>query len=483
MQAAQPDVGDRLRVGRDIARATARRAAIWPRALAVAAFALAGAAVAAPAFAHPVLMWSDPPAGSAVPQPVDRIVLSFSEAIEQGSAEVTLVDRAGKVAYSPKSVGFIEGDATTVTALFDEWIERGDLIVQWKVVSAIDAHLITGQFEVHFGSSVPVKAGAPAQQGAATSLKSRVAPLASAVRAVTNYAVALLVGGTTFVVLVWPNGLSFTRLRRFLWIALATAMATTAVGFGLQAFEIAGHFGAGAFAAAIGTRPGAVAAARFVALPATAGPLLAHLTRSGGRAARSPWWRGAAVASAVGFLASLISIGHAAGGGAGRIIAGVVHLGGVSVWLGGLVVIALVVLPRRRLRDIQATLPRFSALAGTAFSAAAVGGVLIARSFVGDWRTLGDSSYGRFLVLKTLIVVLILAAAAGSRTIVRRLTQRSGHKTRFIRPLTATVVTEVVLATVVVGVTAMLATRPLPVPGARFLESPPPLATTGGVNP
>ena len=469
-----------MQVGTLIARATARRAATWwLRVLAVVSIALAGAAIAAPASAHPVLMWSDPPAGSAVPQPVDRVVLSFSEAVDIESASVELADHTGKTVAAPSSMQATKGDPTTVTALFGDWIDHGDLTVMWKVVSGVDGHLVSGAFDVRFGSLDPVSANSPIRAGALAPRSDSAPALIGAARMVGNYAVAALVGGTAFVALVWPNGLGIGALRRLLWIALAIAAAATAMSFLLLGADITGGFSALDVTAALGTRAGVLAALRFIALPAAAGPVLARLTQSGGRVARSPVWRAAAAATALALLTSVVAAGHAATGGPMRIAAGVLHFGGVAVWLGGLVVISLVVLPRRRFPEIRATLPRFSALAGTAFSAAALGGVLMARSFVGDWRTLGSSAYGHVLILKTIVVLLILSAAVASRMIVGRISGGSGRRAQLLRPLTASVATEVVLATIVLAVSAVLVSRPLPTPMERIARA----SSTTGTTP
>ncbi len=435
---------------------------MWPRVLAVATMALAGAAGAAPANAHPELLWSDPPAGSAVPVAVDRIVLSFSEVVETKSARIELVDKSGRSMFGAASIEATDGDPTTVTALFSEWIDKGDLTVVWSVVSAVDAHLVTGSFDVRFGSSVPAPSGAALSQGAPATARSVYGMLAGFVRAIGNYGVAVVVGGVTFVILVWPAGLAVAALRRLLWAAIAVATAASAAGFLLHGAELNGGFGFSSIQAAIGSRPAAILAARTIGLPAAAGLLFARLTHTGGRAARSRSFRIAAAATAFALLASVVAVGHGSTGGAFRLLAGIVHLGGVSVWLGGLLVLGIVVLPRKRMAELKTTLPQFSALAGSAFLAAVVGGILMARTFIADWPDMLSSSYGRLLALKAVLVLLIVAAAATSRSFVNTHAKRSARRSRSVRPLSTSVAVEIGLATVVLAVTAILITRPLP---------------------
>src|SRR5207244_12102053 len=100
------------------------------------------------------------------------------------------------------------------------------------------------------------------------------------------------------------------------------------------------------------------------------------------------WWRPAAAVVAVGLLLTPGLSGHAGTGDLVplAIIADVAHLSGVSLWLGGLVVLLVVVLRRKHLDELREVVPRYSRLALAAISVIIVSGAFQA------WRQLGSLS-------------------------------------------------------------------------------------------
>lgn len=442
-----------------VARAALRRA--LTAGVLVCAGAAAAAGGAAPAHAHAELLWSDPPAGSSVPDEIDRITLTFSEAVTPGSVEVRLIGEGGELRRA-SSVGSADADLAAATAIFRPPVKTGDYVVTWRAVSSGDAHLVDGSYALRVGRGLVVAAPASVAPSVSRRATSTLPVGAGAARGVGDLAIAALLGGVVFVTTVWPKGAAVAGVQRLLWVSLGAAVASCAAGLVLLGAEISGGFGADAFTAAPATRAGAAQLARLAVLPTIAAPLLARLLRSGGRAAASGMWRVAAAAVAAVILTTTVLSGHA-GDDPFRLVAGVLHLGGVAVWLGGLLVVALVVLPRGKFAELRHAVPRFSALAGSAFFAAVAGGFLLARSVVVDWRTLTSTPYGHALFLKAVLVLAIVVAAFASRTLVGRLDLRSRRKPR-MKPLRVSVLAEVVLAAAVIAATAALANRPLPVP-------------------
>ncbi len=93
----------------------------------------------------------------------------------------------------------------------------------------------------------------------------------------------------------------------------------------------------------------------------------------------------------------------------------VIHLGAMAIWLGGLVLIALVV----GRPSMLATAQRFSPLALGAVAVLAVTGAVNGWRQIGSLDGLTESGYARWLIVKLVIVGVVVAVAAMSRRIVR----------------------------------------------------------------
>jgi hypothetical protein len=100
-------------------------------------------------------------------------------------------------------------------------------------------------------------------------------------------------------------------------------------------------------------------------------------------------------------------------------MADLVHLLGVSLWLGGLVFLLLGVLPRRRPAELSAAVSGYSTLAGVCVAAIAVAGAVLAWQVVGSFSALFDTDYGQLLLSKLAVLAAVLLIAQGSRSWVR----------------------------------------------------------------
>jgi copper transport protein len=96
------------------------------------------------------------------------------------------------------------------------------------------------------------------------------------------------------------------------------------------------------------------------------------------------------------------------------------HLAAVAVWLGGLVMLAAVLLPRRRPEELADIVPRFSRLAFGSVSTEAVAGTVMLVLLSPQWGDLPGALYGRYLGAKLLLVVVLIAVASRSRAFVQR---------------------------------------------------------------
>jgi copper transport protein len=117
----------------------------------------------------------------------------------------------------------------------------------------------------------------------------------------------------------------------------------------------------------------------------------------------------------VGLVQTLVLLGHSQSSGLVASTARLLHVLGISVWIGGLVMLLAVVLPRRRPNELLAVLPRFSALATAAVGVLTLGGVVLAIDLVGGLHGLTSTSYGQVLLLKVAVVGAVLSVASRSR--------------------------------------------------------------------
>lgn len=179
---------------------------------------------------------------------------------------------------------------------------------------------------------------------------------------------------------------------------------------------------------------------------------------------------------ALALLATISFAGHA---GAGRwlavaLVADVVHLAGVSVWLGGLAVLILVVLRRDTAGldrpGLERLVNRFSEVAFVSVLVIVVSGVVQAWRQLDGLDALTGTSYGRLLIAKVALVAAMVAAAGVSRAWLRgwflaatdraaeaagRAPSADGHRSDLYL-LRQSVGVESFVAIVVLGVTAAL---------------------------
>jgi copper transport protein len=190
-------------------------------------------------------------------------------------------------------------------------------------------------------------------------------------------------------------------------------------------------------------------------------------------------WRRTSAWVAVGVLAAALVAtpplsGHATSGPAAAMgaVVGVLHFAAAAVWFGGLVLLGTCVLPRADV-GLLAAVPRFSSVAFTAMVVIVVTGMVQSWRQLGSLQALGQTAYGRLLVAKVAVFLLLIAVAGRSRVLVRRrLTARAlvgagapladaaparlSDHAGSLRLLRRLVLAEVVIAIVVLAVTALL---------------------------
>lgn len=268
----------------------------------------------------------------------------------------------------------------------------------------------------------------------------------------------LFVGGMAFIALLWPDGADTARARRLLAFGWLCGFVGTVASLAFNAAWVAGRPPSAAFdwsvLVPLSDAPfGRVWFARTM-LWLLALVVLADLTRRGARAARSWSWRVGAGAVALGVLRTNGMTGHALDlPGWGQVVV-FVHLLVVCVWVGGLMVLLLAVLPARDRDVLIAVLPRYSRLAVVSVAVLTVAGAMLAWRLVGSLNSLLHTEYGQLLLAKLVLFAVLLLLGIASKTWVDR--RLSVAPTT--RALALSVTAEAVLAVAVLGVAAFLVT-------------------------
>jgi copper transport protein len=240
-------------------------------------------------------------------------------------------------------------------------------------------------------------------------------------RAADYLGTALFLGGAVFVAFAWPDGATVRATRRLLAGGWVLGLLGTVAAIGLEGAWAAQDPPSAALhwpvvQQVLGLDFGREWAAKAL-LWLLAGVVLADLLRRGAAAARSSAWRVGAGAVGLGLLRITGLTGHASDAHDSTLaaVADLVHLIGMSVWVGGLAVLLVGVLPRREPEELAVVVPRYSTLAMVSVLAVVGGGVVLAWQLVGGFGALLHTTYGHLLLLKIALLVVILVAAAGSR--------------------------------------------------------------------
>jgi copper transport protein len=152
-----------------------------------------------------------------------------------------------------------------------------------------------------------------------------------------------------------------------------------------------------------------------------------------------------------------------------------IHVGAMACWLGGLVVVFAVVMPRKDPDEMRAVLVRFSGLALACVVALVITGAFQGYRQVGSIEALKETDYGRILIVKLIVFAALIIAAAFSREVINRQFRSYDDDApddeddapdddddeipdldSDVRRLRRSLLVEIVIATLVLAVTAVL---------------------------
>jgi copper transport protein len=460
------------------------------RAALAALIAALGLGILAPrATAHATVERTDPAIDEVVGSSPPYVSIWFNEPVEISFGGVRVFDTSGRRvdAGQPERV---DGDAASVRVALNPGLPDGTYTVAWRVISA-DGHPIQEAFVFHVGAPGPNPRGIGERVLGQTGSRT-TGVLYGIARWLTFAALLVLVGGGVFLVWVWAyrwDGIAhgpevedrFARRWRVITLtAWSGAVVGTASSFVFQTAVAADVSVVSALDRSLvgelaTSRFGIVTLVRLVLLAALAVPWVAMRRRATAERAfgwypdtKTIWL---AAALGVGALLTASLAGHA---GATdpvplNVVADAAHLVAGAAWVGGLVMMLGAAFPATtaltgggRVRELAPVVSRFSDLAVVSV------GVLVASGLVRSWIEIGalsaltGTTYGLVLLTKVGAFLPMVALGAVNNRWAKPRLQRAAEEGSAtdgegaLRTLRRSIVVEVALAALVLGVTAFL---------------------------
>ncbi|WP_028057838.1 copper resistance CopC/CopD family protein [Candidatus Solirubrobacter pratensis] len=416
------------------------RIARWTLAALVAAAILPAAAAA-----HATIVASTPGDTAVVKAAPPQVTLKWSESVDLGAHAVRLLDGSGKELPTPAPRHGPGGPATAVLTL-PRGLGNGTYVVAWRVVSA-DSHPVSGAVSFSIGAPSAVLFSAGGTSSAA------VRGIDAVGRGAAFVGLAITIGGSLVLLVLWPEGPASRRARRLLWGGIGALLAGSVAVLLLQGPYASGGALSGAFSPSLisfslSTRFGHALVIRILLALVFAGLVARALQRGG---AREPAIAVPAAACGLGLIATWTLTDHSRTGvqtWLGVPVASA-HLLAMALWFGGLVLLLGCVLGRPH-ATLAPVVPRFSRLALACFAVLGASGLYLSWRQVGALGALPSTDFGKLLLLKAGIVLAIVGLAALSRRALRR----GGDD--LARLLRRSVAGEAFLGVAVLGVTATL---------------------------
>lgn len=445
-----------------------KRAPALALALLIAAFAVLG--WAAPASAHATLVSTDPAEGAVLATAPGEVTFTFDESVQLVPDGLLAFDASG----DPVGID-ASASGEVVTGDLPGDLDDGTYVITWRVVSA-DGHPIAGSLTFHVGApsaKVEQPKIGPTEPGSLPTIQAIVHGL--------DYVALLLAGGLAFFLAWTTRGVRLDDGVRRRLVRLLRGSAVVAVAAAAVAVPLSGAY-------QLGSGPGGIVDLSSLDPALVREDLLVLVLQALGLAA-AVWSATRQKSGLATDLATALAVWSPALVGHTRayepstllVVTDALHLSAGAVWLGGLVGLAIA-LPTiaGRPRDAVQLLTRFSTVAAGLLGLLAASGVLLGWRIVGSWSRLFEETYGRLLLVKVALVLVVVAIAAYNRyRLVPQVTSGVGHdrQRRGTGLVRRAVLAEAALLVAVLAVTGFLTQKP---PGGEP-PAQPTTADTGAV--
>ncbi len=439
--------------------------------------ALAAAIVVGPALGTAVAhaetlaaLSTSPADGATVAASPAQVTITFNQTI--GSAASVVIACNGTTVNQPEArVG--EDISSLIVDLTSSPLPKGTCEVLWQAQGTTEPGTQRGNFSFTVEQDTVItvapvdSSGSPISTPAATNGTTAAesasppnigGPLGLA-RLLSSLSIAVLFGALVLITVAWPEGIEYIltiRFLRYTWVlaVFSTVLLVICLTAQSKGTSIASSISPTGWTDLKDTTPGIAALARVV-LVIVAGWVAMRPERCIDPTTQLP-------ALAIPGLA-VATMGFTRSGGDLELVgfaAGVVHAIAMAVWLGGLVLLARVVLAGPGEDDLVHAVRGFGRLATPALLATVVsGGFQVYRL---DNNHLFDTTHGRLLLLKLVPVIAMVFVGVATRQFIR---SRLGRADVMTAPragrLRRAIGMEAVIGVLVLAVTAwMLSTVP-----------------------
>ncbi|HSO94045.1 MAG TPA: copper resistance protein CopC, partial [Candidatus Dormibacteraeota bacterium] len=387
--------------GREVDRLHAPRAVAAVRRFSAAALlaCVAALTLSVTAEAHSLVRFSDPADGATLTHAPSLIFITFTEAPEPKLSHLAILDTAGhQVAEGPMLP--VAGAPTAVSFAVPP-LADGVYTVTWRTVSAIDGHAATGVFAFAVGSQpippIPITTPPPAAPPSFLGVTGRWG---------LDAGYGLLLGGA------WVDLLAFADISLGVLLLVGIGDAVALIGVAMVA-EAARENAGVDWSAFLSTS--LAQGMELVVVPLLAAGVAVFAAWRLPGAARRIALSICAGLSALAMLANAV-VSHAAASPLAWLMipAHWLHVLAYAVWIGGL---AAVLVGIRGLPSIEKAraVGRFSVVAGFAFAAIILTGLVRGIDEVGSWSNLFTTAFGWLILAKTALFLTITPLAATNR--------------------------------------------------------------------
>jgi copper transport protein len=409
-------------------------------------------AVLAPAkgvSAHAGLETSVPSPNAVLEAGPPNIELDFNEAVDAGLANIELYDQNATLIPTgvPQSI-----TDNTVVQVSVPTIDDGVYVVVWRVPSA-DGHVVDGAFSFQVGVQTGVDIGALIDRvsGNATA-SSTVGRLDTSARLLSLIGLVVLIGGGLLTVQSAGQSTGAASDRMLLWMAWVFLLVGSLGSFGLYGAKVVAGSPSDALKPSVwrkvaDSHTASILLVRLVLVLVVAGLLLTFARRAG------DVWRGAAIVVGTALILTYSSIGHANAQHPAALWIGIdaVHLAAISVWIGGLLMLAFGTPGWLTDPGSERVVRRFSVTAMVAVPLIVATGVAQTLKLADNLDDVTSTSWGRTLLVKVSVATVLVAIGGVSQWLLRN----DGPSA-----LKRTVLVEALVGIAVVGLAAALVTLP-----------------------
>ncbi|HET6615893.1 MAG TPA: copper resistance protein CopC [Dehalococcoidia bacterium] len=402
--------------------------------LALVALVLASAAapmLARDASAHASLVRANPANNESVRRPPTRVVLNFSEPVERTLTEIKVTDKDGN-RVDEGGTKFDDNDGAFASVGLKA-LEPGLYSVEWSNVSSVDGHSYSGRYPfIVLNPDGSVPAGASFDDFEAGGSGGELLPknIDSALKWIALLSLATAAGAAFFLVAVLKPAASFLEEETYhkvddageRWVVTLSHVLLPA-SFIASAFLVLLTWNrlntdTSLWTYLTSVRTGEYRLAGLVlVLIALAGADLLYLGGTSRKRLAGTW---IVIAASLGAMFTYSMVSHGAGetGKVWSVGSDFLHFAASSAWLGALVMLPLLMWWRRRNVDDEQgflwmanSFDRFSVIAGLSVATVLATGIFNGLVELPEWSAFVDTTYGKVLLAKLIIVAPLLAVA------------------------------------------------------------------------